>query len=166
MKIAHIDIDPTSGKHFALISGAGAPELQAGGVLRCGAYRFEVIERVRDYPEAPEPMLAVLLDCGQHPGQEGMVVHRHAEALTDEEFSAAVQHLLMLPRMLLGIDVDGVLARINRADGPATKEVAGACNTVEMLARAAQAALLRIPRSEAATEAQRYAGELTRVTAC
>ncbi len=166
MKIAHIDIDPVSGKHFALIGGTGATELQAGMVLRCGAYRFEVIQRVREYTESPEPMLAVLLDCGQHAGGEGMVVHKSTEPLTDEEFTTAVQHLLMVPRLLLGIDVEGVLDRIARADGPATQEVASACNTVELLARAAQAALLRIPRSEAATEAQRYAGELTRVTGC
>lgn len=166
MKIAHIDIDPATGKHLALIAGSGATDLQPGRALRCGAYRFEVLERVREYPEAPEPMIAVRLDCGQHPGQEGMVVHLHTEMLTDEEFAAAVQHLLMLPRMLLGIDVDGVLERINKCDAPASKEVAGACNTVEQLARAAQAALLRIPASMHAAEAQRYASELTRITAC
>lgn len=166
MKIAHIDLDPVTGKHLALITGDGATELQQGAKLRCGAYRFEVLQRVREYPEAGEPLLAVQLDCGQHPGTEGMVVHLATEPLTDEEFAAAVQHLLMLPRLLLGIDVEGVIARINGSDGaPASQEVAGACNVVEMLARAAQAALLRTPSSAAAADAQRYASELTRVTA-
>ena len=168
MNIAHIQQDPETAKHVAVIVGEGARELLAGRILRCGAYRFLIVMVVREYPEAPAPTIAVMLDCGQHPGQEGMVVHLAVEPLTDEEFATAVQHLLMLPRMLLGIDVEGVLLRINKSDGPASvsQQVASACNTVEMLAHAAEAALLRLPRSGAATEAQRYASELTRLTAC
>lgn len=164
MKIAHVSIDPEFGNHIAIITGEGTQALHGQTLLRCGAYRFMVTSRVRDYPEAATPTVAVRLDCMQHPAAADMVVHLADEPLTDEEFAAAVQHLLMIPRMLLGIDANGVLKRLRDVDGPSNMGIASACNTVEQLAKAVEAALYKLPRLEAATEAQRYASELTKLS--
>lgn len=167
MKLAHVTLDPATAQHLALVTGEGIAAIRPRMILRCGAYRFEVLERAKEYPEAPEPTVALRLDVGQHPPHEGMIVHLAAERLTDEEFETAVQHLIMAERMLLGIDAEGVLARLQRAGmiKPIAAQMAGVTNTVEMLARAVQAALLRLPGSNRAGEVQRYASELTRVTA-
>lgn len=119
MKIEHVRLDPETGSYFAILSGLGVVEACSGSApgLRCGAYRFSVRQVVKQFPEASLPTIAVLLDFVDPP-QEGMVFHRDDEPLTDEELAVAVQHLLMLSRLLKGIDAHGVAARVSRALGP------------------------------------------------
>lgn len=112
MKIEHVRLDPASGHTLTIIVGAPALEqCKAGATLRCGAYRFVVESFIQHYAEASIITVSVLLS-GRNAPVEGMLLHGVDEPLTDEEFAAALQHLLMVPRLLMGIDAAGVRSRL------------------------------------------------------
>lgn len=118
MRIDFARFDPDTGYTFIVASGTGVLEAcHADAVLRCGAHRFVVQSVVSDYPEQPMPTVGLLVSSNDPP-TEGMVFHPAHEPLTDEELAAAVQLLLMIPRMLKGIDSHGIARRLLEAKEP------------------------------------------------
>lgn len=154
MKIENVRTDPETGHAVVIVTGVGADQLSGGDRLRCAAYRLRVIEKVRDYPEAAEPTAALLVTGGDSP-KRGMVVHPIDEKLTAEELAIAVRHLLMVPRMLKGIDAALVLRRI--VDRSSTPE---GLATLQSIAKVVLEATDQLPRDADLDHADRYVDDL------
>ncbi len=159
MKIDHARFDPVSGFTFVVASGIGVEQhFVDSSLLRCGAFRFRVECFVQSYPECAVPTVSALVS-GVDPPQEGMVVHPADEPLTDEELAAAVQHLLMLPRLLRGIDASGVaerLASLGSSPGPMAPHAA----LLHSFADLVEGTVAGLPPLASFAEAERYKLEI------
>lgn len=154
MKISHVSQDPQSSHYLVGLAGHyRAADYPVGSELRCAGYRFTIVESVA----SSEEHLALLVS-GDDPPQLGMVVHPAAEPLTDEELAAAVQHLLMVPRMLKALDALGVLRRLEQVPDTETSEVRFAAIIVQNMAL--QVSRLILPTDNGLQEAERYKAEL------
>ncbi len=161
MKIDHSRFDPTSGFTFVVASGLGVKEaFVPSSLLRCGAFRFRVEQFLQSYPECAVPTVSALVS-GVDPPQEGMVVHPADEPLTDEELAAALQHLLMLPRLLRGIDVAGVSERLaSLAASP--NVMANHAALLQALADLVEGTIAGLPPLACFAEAERYKIDILR----
>lgn len=157
MKISHCQQDVVTGHYLVGLAGPILVDCPVGSVLRCAGYRFKVESRVTASSEH-----LVLMVSGDDPPQVGMVVHLSSEPLTDEELTAAVQHLLMLPRMLKAIDAEGVLRRVAEISDKEAAEVRFAAVIVQNMAT--QVNQLVLPTDAALQVAERYKAEL--IKAC
>ncbi len=161
MKILHARLDPTASTsfHFVVIQGVGAPDLGTNSLLRCGAYRFRVVKRVEIF-DAPVPTASLLLESTDPP-TEGMVVHLSTEPLTQEELAIAVQHLLMLPRLLKGIDATGVHLRLEGA-APMSPQATHLAYILANFAKTIATATSESPFDASVAELERYKDDILR----
>ncbi len=160
MKIAHSSFDPRSGLYLiALVGVIPDSVLERGVALRCAGYRFSVSELVADHRTEPSPSV-VLRVASEDAPTVGMVVHPADEPLTDEELAAALQHLLMIPRMLKAVDMRGVTNRMLHVPVTLTEEVRLAAVLFHSLAL--QLDRLQLPSDEMVQNAERYKAELLR----
>lgn len=158
MKIAHSSLDPASG--FYLVAVVGERLLEqcvVGAKLRCAGYRFSVEAVVADHSSAPVPSLALHVSCEDSP-QTGMVVHPADAPLTDEELAAAVNHLLMIPRMLKAVDARGVFDRLSGMSIEESIEVRFAAALVKNVAL--QISRMVLPTDNGLQVSERYKAEL------
>jgi hypothetical protein len=165
MKIDHVRIDPDTGHSVTIVTGIGAAEIQEGAKLRCAAYRFEVIAKIREYPEAAAPTAAFLIKGDDAP-KPGMVIHLEQEPLTDEELSAAIRHLLMIPRMLKAVDALKVGEALDRVPGDARAITWWqAALTLRTIAQSVVIAQQSMPADAELEHADRYLENLLRALA-
>ncbi len=165
MQIAHVAIDPQSGSNRVVLTGAGIASVRVGQILRCAAYRFNVVEVEKLYDDpGQEPSLVVLL-AGSHRPLLGMQVHQSSEPLSVQETETAIRHLLMLPRLLLGMDSRAIRNRLDRLTS--TEEVlqgdspvAVAARALLQAARAAAEATISLPEQHRLEEALQHQPEL------
>ncbi len=162
MKILHARLDPTASTsfHFVVVQGEGAASLDTNTLLRCGAYRFRVVKPVEVFASAPVPTASLLLESADPP-TEGMVVHLAAEPLTQEELTIAVQHLLMLPRLLKGIDATGVHLRLEAAS-PMSPQATHLAYILANFSKVIASATEDSPLDAAVAELERYKDDILR----
>jgi hypothetical protein len=161
MKIEHFRTDPETGASLTIIEGLGADKLRQGDCLRGAGYRFLVDRVVQTFPEAARPTTVVLLSGFDRP-RLGLVVHLEEEPLTAEELQAAVRHLLMVPRMIKGIDYRKADEAIGGSVEAGTSDAA---RTVRSIARALQRMAPDLPSDAELEHADRYVETLLRALA-
>ncbi len=166
MLIAHTSIDPDSGSNRAVISGVGIEALTPGQTLRCAAYRFQIVEVQRLFSDPGTVPTAVVLLAGLHRPINGMQVHLVSRPLTVEEVEQAVRHLVMVPRLLLGLDaatISQTLAHLITTEERLQDDspLAVAARALEKVARATAEATLALPAQVELDEIGRVTAELT-----
>jgi hypothetical protein len=156
MNIEHVSLDIESGGYLVAITGTQSITLEPGSRLRCAAYRFVVVE-VKD--KFPDTTVCTALLAGPHRPTLGMCVHFANDPLTVEEVQAAIRHLLMLPRMLLGIDCETLAQELEalKSTDPVMIE---SVHTLWQVARAGVEATKLLPQSFKLTELERRQAEV------
>lgn len=168
MRVDSVRFNEETGRFRAVLVGPDVARegLSRATLLRCGAYRWKLCEPLQFYEatDRSPPALAADLEGPNEP-QLGMVTYPLERPLLNEEVASHLQHLLMVPRLLMGIDSLGFGERIAklRAQGIALDpDVAKSLEALEDLALEVTRLTDKLPALNHFTEADRIKPELLR----